>query len=101
MPDCEYCGGIIKPNAVFFGDSIPKDRVAEAQLQLQNAEGLLVAGSSLAVYSGYRFCLWAQQQGKPILIVNQGKTRADEIASLRVGGSCARVLQSWLDSYSG
>jgi NAD-dependent SIR2 family protein deacetylase len=101
VPDCEYCGGIIKPNAVFFGDSIPKDRVAEAQLQLQNAEGLLVVGSSLAVYSGYRFCLWAQQQGKPILIVNQGKTRADEIASLRVGGSCARVLQSWLDSYSG
>ena len=47
-------------------------------------------------YSGYRFCLWAQQQGKPIVLLNEGKTRADDIATLKIGGSCAEVLQGWL-----
>ncbi len=96
VPDCRDCGGILKPDAVFYGDSVPKERVAEAEQQLQQAAGLLVAGSSLMTYSGYRFCLWAQQQGKPILLLNEGKTRADAIASLKVGGACADVLQRWL-----
>ncbi len=99
IPDCEHCGGIIKPDAVFFGDSIPKDRLTEAQSQLQQAAGLLVVGSSLTVYSGYRFCLWAQQLGKPILIINAGKTRADELATLKLSQPCAEPLQLWADSY--
>ncbi|MBT5578466.1 MAG: NAD-dependent protein deacetylase [Porticoccaceae bacterium] len=97
-PDCEHCGGIVKPDAVFFGDSIPKERVARAQSSLQQAGGLLVVGSSLAVYSGYRFCLWAEQQGKPIIILNEGKTRADELATFKLSQPCAAVLQRWLAS---
>jgi NAD-dependent SIR2 family protein deacetylase len=69
-----------------------------AEQQLQQAEGLVVAGSSLMTYSGYRFCLWAQQQGKPILLLNEGKTRADAIASIKIGGSCAEVLQRWVSA---
>ena len=97
IPDCEHCGGILKPDAVFFGDSIPRDRLAEAQQQMNLAQGLLVVGSSLTVYSGYRFCLWAQQQGKPIVILNEGATRADKIASLKVDKRCAGILQDWLE----
>jgi len=96
VPDCEHCGGILKPDAVFYGDSVPKDRLMLAEQKLQQAKGLVVAGSSLMTYSGYRFCLWAQQQGKPILLLNEGKTRADDIATLKIGGSCAEVLQGWL-----
>ncbi|MDG1165608.1 MAG: NAD-dependent protein deacetylase [Porticoccaceae bacterium] len=96
IPDCEHCGGILKPDAVFFGDSIPRNRLDEARQQLTSAQGLLVVGSSLAVYSGYRFCLWAQAQGKPIVILNQGTTRADSIASLKADSRCASILQEWL-----
>jgi NAD-dependent SIR2 family protein deacetylase len=96
VPDCEHCGGILKPDAVFYGDSVPKDRLLLAEQKLRQANGLVVAGSSLMTYSGYRFCLWAQQQGKPIVLLNEGKTRADDIATLKIGGSCAEVLQGWL-----
>lgn len=98
VPNCQNCGGTLKPDAVFYGDSVPKDRVRMAEQQLQQAEGLVVAGSSLMTYSGYRFCLWAQQQGKPILLLNEGKTRADAIASIKIGGSCAEVLQRWVSA---
>ena len=96
VPDCPSCGGILKPDAVFYGDSVPKERVQQAEQQLQQADGLVVVGSSLMTYSGYRFCLWAQRQGKPILLLNEGKTRADAIATIKIGGSCAEVLQRWL-----
>lgn len=96
VPDCEHCGGILKPDAVFYGDSVPKDRLLLAEQKLRQAKGLVVAGSSLMTYSGYRFCLWAQQQGKPIVLLNEGKTRADDIATLKIGGNCAEVLQGWL-----
>lgn len=98
VPSCQNCGGIMKPNAVFYGDSVPKERVLKAEQQLQKADGLVVVGSSLMTYSGYRFCLWAQQQGKPILILNEGKTRADAIATVKIGGSCATVLWCWLSA---
>lgn len=96
VPNCQNCDGILKPDAVFYGDSVPKDRVHHAEQKLQQADGLVVVGSSLMTYSGYRFCLWAQQQGKPILLLNDGKTRADAIATIKIGGSCAEVLQHWL-----
>lgn len=98
VPDCEHCGGVLKPDAVFYGDSVPKETVASAQQQLQQAEGLLVVGSSLMVYSGYRFCCWAEQQGKPIVLLNQGVTRADDLATVKDQSSCGIVLSSWLDS---
>ena len=96
VPDCEHCGGLLKPDAVFYGDSVPKQRVAMAQDQLGQAGGLLVVGSSLTVYSGYRFCLWAQSQGKPIVLFNDGKTRADPLATAKAEGSCAAALEMWL-----
>ena len=96
VPDCENCGGILKPDAVFFGDSVPAQRVAEVEQQMQDAQGLVVVGSSLVAFSGYRFCLWASKQDKPIVIINDGKTRGDGIATATVAGSCGDVLQVWL-----
>lgn len=96
VPDCEHCGGILKPDAVFYGDSIPTVRAEQAETAMQAATGLLVVGSSLMTYSGYRFCLWAQAQDKPIVIINNGKTRGDELATAKVGGSCSEVLEQWL-----
>ena len=97
VPDCQHCSGILKPDAVFYGDSVSKDKVTFAQQQLSQSEGLLVLGSSLAVYSGYRFCLWAQQQDKPVVILNDGETRADHLATAKAEGSCATVLGQWLN----
>lgn len=77
VPACERCGGELMPDVVFFGGSIPRDRVAACRGALDRAAGLLVVGSSLQVYSGYRFCRWAREADKPVLIVNPGKTRAD------------------------
>jgi NAD-dependent SIR2 family protein deacetylase len=97
VPECQDCAGILKPNAVFYGDSVPKSRTLETEQALQRAAGLLVLGSSLTTYSGYRFCLWAQKQAKPILIFNDGKTRADALATVKKTGDCAPLLQHWLD----
>lgn len=80
IPDCTTCGGTLMPDVVFFGGSIPKERIAKAERALQRSNALLVVGSSLQVYSGYRFCRWAKSQDKPIFIVNPGITRADEMA---------------------
>jgi NAD-dependent SIR2 family protein deacetylase len=96
IPYCEYCGGILKPDAVFYGDSVPVQRLADAEREMLNAKGLVVVGSSLTTYSGYRFCLWAQQQKKPIVIINQGATRADTIATQCTDENCSQVLENWL-----
>lgn len=92
VPDCENCGGILKPDAVFFGGSVPGKVVEHAREQLEKADALLVVGSSLMVYSGYRFCQWAQQLGKPIAAINQGETRADDFLSVKLNVSCHRLL---------
>jgi len=85
--DCEACGGLLMPDVVFFGGSIPRPRVEACQKALDNADALLVIGSSLQVYSGYRFCKQARQNGLPLYIVNQGLTRADELATLKISDS--------------
>ncbi|MFT4769163.1 MAG: NAD-dependent SIR2 family protein deacetylase [Glaciecola sp.] len=81
VPVCKQCGGTLMPDVVFFGGSIPGERVHEGQLALERARSLLVIGSSLQVYSGYRFCKWALQSDKPIFLINPGRTRADDIAT--------------------
>jgi NAD-dependent SIR2 family protein deacetylase len=91
-PDCESCGGFIKPDVVFFGENVPKHRVTMALEALDRADALLVVGSSLMVYSGYRFPRRAAETGKPIAIVNRGRTRADDIAALRIDADCAEIL---------
>jgi len=93
VPPCERCGGILKPDVVFFGESVPKDRVDTAMLHVEQADAMLVVGSSLMVYSGYRFVEAAARHGKPIAAVNLGRTRADELLTLKVEQSCAAALE--------
>jgi NAD-dependent SIR2 family protein deacetylase len=92
VPDCPECGGVLKPGVVFFGESVPRERVAECLAGLDAADALLVVGSSLMVYSGYRFVLAARERGKAVAAVNLGRTRADGALALKVADDCARVL---------
>lgn len=90
--ECAACGGVVKPDVVFFGENVPGARLAEAWRLYEEAEVLLVAGSSLTVYSGRRFLYRAQKEGRPIAIVNLGPTRADEMAVAKVEGRLGDVL---------
>jgi NAD-dependent SIR2 family protein deacetylase len=92
VPDCASCGGMLKPDVVMFGESVPKTRVQEAMDAVDRADALLVTGSSLMVFSGFRFARRASETGKPIAIVNQGRTRADDLAALRIDADCTEVL---------
>ncbi len=92
VPACARCGGVLKPDVVFFGENVPKARVAACYAALAAADGVLVVGSSLMVFSGFRFCLAAAELGKPLALVNRGKTRADGLAHLKVEGECGDVL---------
>jgi NAD-dependent SIR2 family protein deacetylase len=89
--------GIQKPDVVFFGESVPRDQVAAAQAALEEADAMLVVGSSLMVYSGYRFCAWAAQAGKPIAAINLGRTRADPLLAVKVAEPCADALTGLVD----
>ncbi|EDO35866.1 predicted protein [Nematostella vectensis] len=92
VPPCKACGGILKPEVVFFGDSVPKQIVNIAYDRLAESDALWIIGSTVEVYSSYRFATEASKQGKPIAILNIGKTRADKLASLKVSGVCGTVL---------
>jgi NAD-dependent SIR2 family protein deacetylase len=92
VPDCPACGGILKPDVVFFGDNVPRDRVDEIFDSLRKSSALLVIGSSLMVYSGFRFAREARLQNKPLLILTQGKTRADDIASVKIDAEIVETL---------
>jgi NAD-dependent SIR2 family protein deacetylase len=83
-PLCEGCGGLLKPDVVFFGENVPRERYDDAREALEGADALLVAGSSLMVYSGFRFVRLAHESGLPIAIVNRGRTRGDDLAALKV-----------------
>ncbi len=98
VPDCPACGGVLKPGVVFFGESVPRDRVLRSFQLLGEADGLLVAGSSLMVWSGFRFARRAAELGIPIAIVNLGRTRADELATLKVEVPCGEALPAALAS---
>ena len=93
VPPCPTCGGILKPDVVFFGESVPKQRVQTAMEGVQRADAMLILGSSLMVYSGYRFAAAAAAAGKPIAAVNIGRTRADELLTLKVSRRCSEALQ--------
>jgi NAD-dependent SIR2 family protein deacetylase len=93
LADCPVCGGILKPDVVFFGDYVPKQRVYAALDVLKASDGLLVIGSSLMVYSGFRFCRYAHEWGKPIATLNLGRTRAESLAALRLNASISDTLQ--------
>ena len=92
VPGCATCGSHYKPDVVFFGEQVPKPRVADAEARVEAAEAVLVAGSSLTVNSGLRLVKRAVQAEKPVVIVNLGSTRADELANVRINGSTSELL---------
>lgn len=92
VPDCRQCGGLLKPGVVFFGEAVPRERAAAALGWLDEADALLVVGSSLMVWSGYRFARRAAERGIPIAAINLGRTRADDKINLRIAGACGAVL---------
>lgn len=92
VTNCPDCDGILKPNVVFFGDNVPKERVFSALDSLKQSDALLVVGSSLMVYSGFRFCKQAAQLNIPIAAITRGKTRADELLSLKLDGDISEFL---------
>ena len=90
--DCPGCGGMLKPNIVYFGESVPKDRVAQAFGVVDEADVLLVAGSSLTVFSGFRFVRHAVARAMPVAIVNRGRTRGDDLATVKIDAGCSPML---------
>jgi NAD-dependent SIR2 family protein deacetylase len=92
VPSCESCGGLLKPDVVFFGECVPAERVRRAMAGLDAADAMLIVGSSLMVYSGYRFAKAMAANGKPIAAVNLGRTRADDLIGLKVAVRCADAL---------
>ncbi|MBF6098669.1 NAD-dependent protein deacetylase [Nocardia cyriacigeorgica] len=97
MVGCVRCGGILKPDIVYFGENVPKDRVRAAYDVVDDAEVLLVAGSSLTVMSGLRFVRHAAKSGTPVIIVNRGRTRGDEFAGHTVDAGCSPTLSALAD----
>jgi NAD-dependent SIR2 family protein deacetylase len=106
LAGCAGCGGVLKPDVVFFGENVPRERVARAYAMVDAAGSLLVAGSSLAVMSGLRFVRHARKLGTPVVIINRGSTRGDDIADVLVDGGCSEMLPaiaaiarlSWTDA---
>ncbi|XP_019615252.1 PREDICTED: NAD-dependent protein lipoamidase sirtuin-4, mitochondrial-like [Branchiostoma belcheri] len=91
-PHCGNCGGPLKPDMVYFGECVPKDTVQLVFEKLEESDSVLVAGSSLQVYSAFRFVSAAHKQNKPVAILNIGPTRADRLAGLKINGRCGDVL---------
>ena len=92
IPSCARCDGILKPDVVFFGENVPRQRVQDCVDDIKRSDALLIVGSSLMVYSGFRFARLAHQANIPIIIVNRGKTRADDLANQRFSNDCAGLL---------
>ena len=92
---CLVCGGRLKPDVVFFGESVPKPMVEHCFALAESARALLVLGSSLHVMSGLRFVRRAHAVGVPVVIVNRGTTRGDDLATLKLDAGCAETLAAW------
>ena len=98
MPGCDGCGGRLKPDVVFFGENVPKQRVERCYAAVDDADALLVAGSSLTVMSGLRFVRYAAKAGLPVVIVNRGVTRGDEFATVKIETGCSEWLSQWANA---
>ena len=101
VPACLGCGGRLKPDVVFFGENVPKDRVARCYAAVEAADCLLVAGSSLTVMSGLRFVRHAARAGIPVVIVNRGVTRGDDLATVTVHAGVGPWLTRWAELTEG
>ena len=91
-PSCRACGGLLKPDVVFFGENVPRERVDAAARHLESTDAMLVVGSSLMVYSGFRFVEAMVRAGKPVAAVNLGRTRADGLLALKVEQAAEAAL---------
>jgi NAD-dependent SIR2 family protein deacetylase len=98
--DCPRCDGMLKPDIVYFGENVPKDRVAQAYSLVDDADALLVAGSSLTVFSGLRFVRRAATAGQPVAIINRGPTRGDPLATIKLDAGCSELLVLLADELS-
>uniref|UniRef100_F6TVS6 NAD-dependent protein lipoamidase sirtuin-4, mitochondrial n=2 Tax=Ciona intestinalis TaxID=7719 RepID=F6TVS6_CIOIN len=94
VPACRKCGGDLKPNVTFFGDNVPRSKVTFVRSIVDKCDGVLVVGSSLHVWSGYRFITQAHELGVPIAIVNVGETRADKFAAVKIDALCTDVFRA-------
>ncbi len=94
VPACSTCGGMLKPDVVFFGENVPRERVADVRSALAESDAVLVVGSSLMVYSGFRFVEDAVAAGKPVAAVNMGRTRADPLLALKLENEVGSTLQA-------
>lgn len=92
IPNCPDCGGNLKPEIVFFGDNVPRDRIEKIREMVSNSDGLLVLGSSLLVFSGYRLVLQTNELELPVVIVNIGPTRGDHLATIKMSAKCGDVI---------
>lgn len=97
---CQSCAGVLKPNVVFFGENVPQKRVQHCMEAVAGSSMLLCIGSSLAVMSGYRFCLAATKTDKPVALINIGATRADDLATVKITQDCADTLESLCNHFS-
>lgn len=93
IPACTECGGVMKPDVVFFGEAVPRERVTSARDALESADLLLVVGSSLMVWSGFRFAKRADELGIPVVAINRGRTRADALLALKIEHDCGEALE--------
>ena len=98
IPECTRCGGVLKPAVVFFGESVPQEKVRAAMDRVDDADALLVVGSSLTVWSGFRFAKRAAERGIPLAIVNIGPTRADDLAALKIEARCGALLTAAVEA---
>ncbi|XP_071110937.1 NAD-dependent protein lipoamidase sirtuin-4, mitochondrial-like [Haliotis cracherodii] len=92
VPTCDSCGGVLKPEIIFFGDNVARHIVDLVFRKVSESDAVLVIGSSLEVYSGYRFVNRAHNESKPVAIVNIGRTRADDLAQLKISAICGDIL---------
>ena len=101
VPVCAACGGVLKPDVVYFGESVPRVRVDSCWAMYEAADAVLVVGSSLTVFSGRRFVLRAEKEGVPVAILNLGETRGDEVAALKVSASAGPILSGVAEALAG
>lgn len=97
VPSCSSCGGVLKPDVVFFGENVPRERVGSAVAKVEAARSLLVLGSTLTVFSGFRFVKQAAAAGTRIAIINRGPTRGDTLATVVIDGSLEALLPQIAD----
>lgn len=94
LPECPNCGGYLKPHIVFFGDNVPRPRIEKVVRLIIDSDGILVLGSSLTVFSGYRIVLQAKELNLPVAIINIGQTRADRIVDLKINAKCSEIMKA-------